>query len=578
MNNYKKYFQVLFSQTKEFVFFIMFSLLSALLIVFETFVIKYYIDDVITGGNHQSTSLCVTFFIIGFALFIVSIVLKSKTKTVLTSNVIKSLAVEAYDAVLYADISEIESDQNDLMINNILINSEKIGNQYLRKNFLKMLESTITVVILFFAMLFIKPILSLFVMVALPIYFVVSKATSILINKVKKQNNKCIDNINDIINEDYYNARTIKLLNSVESEKANFDSYMNDFIKSNTNKFLATNIFSKALLIVFNVILIAIILGLSGFLSSNPKYGISGGLISIYLILVPFVFITFNTLINCNINTNIIDNEINELELICSLRTEKKTEPINTLDEVYDISFKDVSYMNDNNEVVVKDISFDLRKGEKLCILTTEEETKTAIFDMVTKLVKPRSGEIAINNCDISRINTSYLRSIVTSIFDHEAIINDSIKENVIYPLAFDDYKFNDAMYKSGLKDLINHYYQKENTNVFDKEIDNEVLYRIIFANAFFKDSKIYLYKDFESGINSSIEMEMMDQISKLKNKLVITITDKALYLNKFEKILIIKNGEMVEFGTYEELSKNKNSEVHRLIMNPSSVNVEKIS
>jgi len=577
MNNHKKVFQLLFSQTKDFIFYTIFSILSALLVVFEVIVLKYYIDYVIESGHHENTSLYVGLFLVGITSLIGVVILKSRTKTILCSNVSMELTRESYDAVLYADINEFSKEDIHKKTLKILENSDDIANVFLRRNFLKFYETSIAVVIMFFAMLIIEPILSLFVLIGLPIYYVVDKGLEIIIQKTCEKNNNAIKKVNYIIETDFKNIKSIKLMNSAEFEKANLDEALEEYQKAKINKNIASNISTKALQVIFNAIIISIILGLSGFLSADTTYGITSGIVVSFVVLVPYTFINFSSMIHCSFKSTKVESQINELTDVCKIKTERKSETVDTLEEIKSIKFKGVSYTSENNEYIVNNITFDVKRGEKLGILSFEEETNDAIFDLITKLTKPRSGQILFNDCDINKVNTKYIRSIIASIFERDPIVNDSICENIIYPLDFDDYKYNDALYKSGLKDIVNKYSESDDTNIFSNEIEKEVLQRVLFANAFFKDSKIYLIKDW-NGISPSLEAELLEEVLKLKNKIIITITSKAYQLNKYDKILVVKNGEVVEFGSYDELVNNKSSYFYKMVRKPSSSKIEKIS
>ena len=86
-----------------------------------------------------------------------------------------------------------------------------------------------------------------------------------------------------------------------------------------------------------------------------------------------------------------------------------------------------------------------------------------------------------------------------------------------------------------------------------------------------------HLIKDW-NGISPSLEAELLEEVLKLKNKIIITITSKAYQLNKYDKILVVKNGEVVEFGSYDELVNNKSSYFYKMVRKPSSSKIEKIS
>ena len=77
--------------------------------------------------------------------------------------------------------------------------------------------------------------------------------------------------------------------------------------------------------------------------------------------------------------------------------------------------------------------------------------------------------------------------------------------------------------------------------------------------------------------METSSEIEMVNEVSRLKNKIVITITDRVYCLNKYDKVLVLKQGEVLEYGTYDELMKNKTSALYKLTRKPST-KLEKIA
>lgn len=571
MNSAKKIFQILFSQTKDFVFFLVYSFLSSGFALFEVLVTKNFIDNVISTGKHANTSWYVGLFILGMIAFVATVVMKSRTKTILTTNVTIKLAKDAYESVMYADISECNKDETKKKVDKILENSDYIGRIYLRDNCLKVIDCLITITILFFAMLFIKPVLSLIVLIAYPIYFALELGLEKIITLGKTNHETATANFKGIIDNNFNNVKSIKLLNSIAFENERFDDVANEYLKAKVKKNSTTNLSGKVLAIIYNSVLIAIMLGLCGFMSANENYNITGGVVFSFLVLVPYSFITFRSMISCNIISTSISSMLQELQDLNLLRTEKKTEPVSTLEDIHSIKFKDVSFILDNGLAVANNINFELKRGEKLGILSYEEETREALFNMLIKLTKPKEGEISINNCDISKINTEYLRSIVTSVYTRGPVIDASICDNVIYPLEFDEYKYNDALNRSGVKDIINTLPDKDQTNIYDKKVSDDLLQRIVFANAFFKDSKIYLLKDATNEMETSSEIEMVNEVSRLKNKIVITITDRVYCLNKYDKVLVLKQGEVLEYGTYDELMKNKTSALYKLTRKPST-------
>jgi len=284
----------------------------------------------------------------------------------------------------------------------------------------------------------------------------------------------------------------------------------------------------------------------------------------------------FNQLMYNNILTNFIEEELNSLEEILTLKSELKAEPINSLDEIRTLKFESVSYSTEDGSVA--DLSFELKRSEKLGIICLDSKCDKIVFELLTKLIRPKEGVISINNCDFNKINTFYLRSLITAIPDDSELFNDTIANNIIYPLPFDEYKYNDALNKSGLKNLLVNYEDKDQTLInIDNPLSDEMKYRIIFANAFYKDSKIFVLNEIRSKLDPRSEEMLLQEIFDLKNKITIILSDKNYTILNCDKVLILGE-DFVEYGKVNDLLNNKSSTLFSLIKKVKATKSAKIS
>jgi ABC-type multidrug transport system fused ATPase/permease subunit len=266
-----------------------------------------------------------------------------------------------------------------------------------------------------------------------------------------------------------------------------------------------------------------------------------------------------------NISPQNIGVEIESLNKLLSLRSEIRSEPISSLEAITSLKFENVSYYS--SEGNLEAINFEVKTGEKLGILTLDSISSNLLFELLTKLIRPKEGNITINNCDINKLNTFYLRDIVTAIPQERYLFNDTIANNITYPLEFDEYKYNDALNRSGLKDILNEYEDRDQTIL--KEDDpktREMIELITLANAFYKDSKIFVLNDATSGLDARSEDAILKEIFKLKNKMIILMSNKTYNVVNCDKILIIENEQVLEYGKVSELLQDRNSAFSKLI------------
>ena len=540
-NNFRAV-SVMFKKPKDFVFFIISTIIVALTEAFIILSVKNYIDTI--NFREDVVSLTVITFILLLITLVLFLIVRNVSKTNMALTVRGELIKEAQKSMLNANISDLCNSEIKSALNNIIFNSNRLS-EYVRNSILSIIQKIISFIVFGIVSLVTQPVLSLALFLCLPFYYIGLRAVDFALSKfdkkyekLEKENTDKIDYLLDVIKD-------VKLKNGIALENEELDSLVDEETKVEVNRSFMRIVANTFVSIFFEGIVLAICFGLGGVLYRAGNYGVK-------------------------IAPSNISKEAKELNLIMSLSSEIKSEPITNLDEIHSFKFKEVSLLCNGN-YVLDNISFEIKRSEKIGILTSDKETKDALFDIITKVTKDHTGEVLINNCELNKIQTGYLRSIISSVSSNNIIFNKTILENIIYPEKFDDYKYNDALNRTGLKEIINALPEKGNT-MLTKELENhnDIASRIIFANAFYHDSKIYLFNDATLNFDPLVEHQMFEEISKLKNKVVINITDKPYLLNNCDKIMIIEDGKEVEYGKYDELITNKGSKYYKMIKKPS--------
>lgn len=467
------------------------------------------------------------------------------------------LQKEAYKVSMKAEVNDISKFKYDDLANRISNDCVKIGNEYIAKNVVNFITNIVYLSIIFIVIMCIAPILGLIIIGGVPVYYfcVVGvkkfyKSSTNDLNRVSEEGNK-------VVAENFQKIIDIKVKNGVNKE---IDDY-NSWFETNTKKHhfnWILNMFNNGYVYDFVVSIVSIIVIAVGLSLANNgnSMNVSVGNVVTCVVYIPTIFTNIYHLMNNSIRTSLIQDEIKRLDDIFDFRSEQKSEPITSLDDLFSIRFTDVCYNDDNG--IVKELSFDIKNNEKIGILCLDDHTGNVIFDLLTKIKKPRSGKISINNCELNKINTFYLRDLVTAVSNDSDLFNDSILNNITYPLPFDEYKYNDSLYKAKLKDTIFDLEAKDNTNV--EELDDDVRQQIILANAFYKDSKVFVFNNATNKLNVKLEEEIIKEIYKLKNKFIIMISDRGYNLLNCDKIIVVQDGVVLETGSVTDLSKNKES------------------
>ena len=566
--NVKKVIHLMFSKTKDFV---LFSLTTLLLVFFGVCILillKGFVDKVIVLKDYTRISYYVVPILFSFILMFGTLLFHSKNKSNIIANVSNELSKALFTSILEGEMTNFETNDLNRSVKKTIKNCEYISSEYIGKNVLALIELICLLIGVAVVAMISQAIFGLVILLLIPFFATFSKGLTFLVNRSINNYNKSFANNNQKIIDTYDNIKNVKLLNGLTYEKEKFDELNKDFNKSLTMKNISHELNNNAICAIFIGLIYSIIVGVGGLLDQNGTI-ISAGTYVLFTLLVPVIIMITHKLIHLKLKSANIELQLKDIEKILNIRSEIKAEPINSLEEIQTIKFKDV-VVTENKVDVLNKLSFEIKKGEKLGIYCVDQKTKNLIFDLMTRLARPNEGSISINNCDLTKISTEYLRSLIATIHRDSNVFSDTILNNICYPTSFDEYKYNDALYRSGLKADVTSLPDKDQTLVSKYDI-NEFNRRIVYANAFYKDAKIYLINESSAGLNPALETAMINEVHKLKNKIVIIETDKPYLLNKCDKILMVENGEELEFGRYEDLIKTKSSKFYKLIKNVGS-------
>lgn len=229
------------------------------------------------------------------------------------------------------------------------------------------------------------------------------------------------------------------------------------------------------------------------------------------------------------------------------------------------IQFRDI-VKKYRNKTIIKPFSLDIEPGQLIVFIGPSGCGKTTLLKMINKLIQPTSGKIFVNGKDISTMDAIELRRNIGYVIQNTGLFpHMSIKENLelIPKLKGEDpvaiaKKTEELLHVVGLN-------PKEYIHRFPKELSGGQQQRVGVARAFSTDSDIILMDEPFSALDpvtrSSLQDELV-QMQKELNKTIIFVThdmDEAIKIA--DKICILKDGDILQFDTPENILKNPANE-----------------
>ena len=224
------------------------------------------------------------------------------------------------------------------------------------------------------------------------------------------------------------------------------------------------------------------------------------------------------------------------------------------------ISFNNYSVRyRPNTPLVLKNLSFEIKPKEKIGVVGRTGSGKSTLCLCMFRLLEAYNGKICIDDMDISKIGLEMLRKNLTIIPQEPTIIEGTLRENVDPSNVYNDEQILRVLNDVGLDDFMvdkNLDYEIEN-NGNNISIGEKQL--ICIARALIKKSKIILMDEATANIDYKTETFLQTSINKgMKDCTVITIAHRIKTIINYDKILVLNNGEIVEYDTPQNLLEKK--------------------
>lgn len=222
------------------------------------------------------------------------------------------------------------------------------------------------------------------------------------------------------------------------------------------------------------------------------------------------------------------------------------------------ITFENVSFGYTPNEKIIKNLSFDVKKGEKIAIVGETGAGKTTIIKLLMRFYDITSGSIKIDGVDIDEYDKNSLRSIIGMVLQDSWLFSDTISNNIRYgKLDSTDTEVIDAagqVYADNFIRQLSDGYESE-LNEDTDNISHGQKQLLTIARTILSKKEVLILDEATSSVDTRTEKLIQKAMNKLmEGKTSFIIAHRLSTIRDADKIIVIENGEIIEQGTHEEL------------------------
>lgn len=226
-------------------------------------------------------------------------------------------------------------------------------------------------------------------------------------------------------------------------------------------------------------------------------------------------------------------------------------------DDVISFSNIDFSYPN-TEEKIFNHLSLKIQKGEKIAIVGMSGSGKSTLLNLLLRFYDITSGHISIDNIDLQAISAESLYNLMTIVQQEVYIFDDTLRANITLNQSFTDEEIKQAVQQSGLES-----YVLENESGLQtlcgengSNLSGGQKQRLSIARALIRKTPILLLDEATSSLDNQVTTEIENSILDIQDLTALVVTHKLneTIFKKYDRILFMKGGVIVEDGSFGDL------------------------
>lgn len=226
------------------------------------------------------------------------------------------------------------------------------------------------------------------------------------------------------------------------------------------------------------------------------------------------------------------------------------------------LTVRDLSFGYSDNNEVLHDICFELKRGERLGIMGETGSGKTTLAKLLARLYEFKCGEILLNGVSVKELKGESLHNTIAYCTQDVQFLHGTLRDNItIYNEDFSDGEIHNAIEQMGLKQWLGKFPCGLDTylEMGENNLSAGEAQLISIIRLFLKDPAIVILDEISSRLDYVTEQRILSAIDVLTHhRTVITIAHKLSALRWTDNIMILNHGRIVEYGRKEELEKDE--------------------
>lgn len=399
--------------------------------------------------------------------------------------------------------------------------------------------------------------LTLIILAAMPIVIVLTVIFRIKIRKVYRNVRTSIAKVNSAISENISGMRVIQLFSR---EKPNFDKFNQiggEFYRASMKEVATFGLFRPLIEMVASLsIALLVWFGGGDVISGTLKFGVLYAFVN-------YISLLFQPINDLAEKYNILQSSMAASERIFMIldtppEDDSGEQELDGKTAAGDIEFKNVWFAYNENNWVLKDVSFKVPSGKTVAIVGHTGAGKTSLINLLSRFYEIQQGEISINGVNIKNFRKNTLRKSIGVVLQDVFLFSGDLGGNIrLNEEGISDEKIREVssyVNADGFISNLPHGYREEVTER-GSTFSSGQRQLLAFARTLAFDPAILVLDEATSNIDTETELLIQDALAKLtRNRTTIVIAHRLSTIRHADQIIVLHKGRVHETGTHQEL------------------------
>ncbi len=517
---------------------------------------KYLMDDVIVGKDFEMLKLLL-------AAVVGAIIIQSATSFLLTrilsveaQRLISILRAQVQKKILQLPIRFFDENKSGELVSRIMTDVEGVRN-IVGTGLVQLIGGLLTSFISLFLLISISPIMTIYVLVPIVVFAAISMKAFSYIRPIFRERGKINAEVTGRLVETLNGVRVIKGFHAEPQEIKTFELGVERLFINVKKSLTSTSLITSSATFLLGLAS-AGIMGIGGYMLIENELTVGDFLaFTLYLgfMIAPIVQMS-------NIGSQLTEAfaGLDRTEEIMNMNPEEDPEiRIKNLERIDgDIVFDNVSFSYENNNEVIREVSFNANAGSVTALVGTSGSGKSTVAGLAASFLNPDSGKIYVDGIDLSTITLSSYRSQLGVVLQDDFLFEGTIRENILFPRP-------DAS-SSELKQAVDAAYVSEFIERFENGLDTVSgergvklsggqRQRIAIARAILADPRVLILDEATSNLDTESEAFIQKSLAELmKGRTTFVIAHRLSTIRQANRILVIEDGRIAEQGNHDDL------------------------